>query len=191
MQECTIPLKAVTKVVGLESVDSTQTVASALALQGAQDGTLVLACEQTAGLCRDGKPFSAAEGGVYFTLILRPENPLAKPEDLCAQTAEAVAETVAHIFGIKTKTHGEGDVLAWSPKKHAYKKLTGVWVQPLQKDCLLVGVGIHVNDRLSAKAKDTDVTLKQLIGAETSKELFLDEILNAFFKRYAYWLCAR
>ena len=44
MEETTIPLQSVTKVIGLELVDSTQTLAKELAERGEPEGTLVLAC---------------------------------------------------------------------------------------------------------------------------------------------------
>ena len=75
MEEIKLPLQSVTKVIGLDTVDSTQSLAKVLAQQGAEDGTLVLAGEQTAGRGRYDRSFSAAHGGVYFTLILRPGKP--------------------------------------------------------------------------------------------------------------------
>ena len=43
MEEIKLPLQSVTKVIGLDTVDSTQSWANVLAKQGAEDVTLVLA----------------------------------------------------------------------------------------------------------------------------------------------------
>lgn len=189
MEERKFPLQSVTKVIGLECVPSTQTLAEELAYCGEPDGTLVLACGQTAAYGRDGRPFSSAEGGVYFTLILRPNKPVASLPSLGEKAALAAAQTVSSVFGVKTKTTPAGDVLAWEPKSRKWKKLGGVLAEASSaEDCMLLGVGINVNNRLPASAKETSVSLKQLIGSETSKELFLDELLENFWKGYAYWL---
>ena len=177
MAETIFPLQSVTKVIGLERVDSTQALAAELALKGEPEGTLVLACEQTEAFGRDGQPFYSAEGGVYFTLLLRPN----KPEDDFTLTA---------IFEIRTKATNEGDVLAWDKNAHKWKKIAGVLVQALHtdtEDWALLGVGIHLNNPLPASRKKTEVSLKQLIRTETSKELFLDELLENFWKEYSYW----
>lgn len=190
MEETTLPLQCVKKVIGLEKLDSTQNLAFVLAQQGEPDGTLVLACEQTAARCQNGGTFSAGEGGVYFTLILRPER-----ADLCAlslskQALQAAADMLAEVCGVKTKIKGSNAVLAWEPKSRKWKKIAGVLVETFfegNNRFALVGMGVNVNNRLPASLKETAVSLKQLIGAETSKELFLDELLNTFWKHYAHW----
>ena len=55
------------------------------------------------------------------------------------------------------------------------------------EDWALLGAGIHLNNPLPASRKKTEVSLKQLIRTETSKELFLDELLENFWKEYSYW----
>ena len=46
-----------------------------LARQGAEDGTLVWAREQTAGRGRQGREWSSPRGNLYLSLVLRPECP--------------------------------------------------------------------------------------------------------------------
>nr|QGT50898.1 hypothetical protein Elusimicrob2101_1610 [uncultured Elusimicrobia bacterium] len=188
MEERKFPLQSVTKVIGLECVDSTQNVARELAEAGEQHGALVLACHQAKAQGRDKCPFSAGEGGVYFTLILRPNKPASCAVTLGIKAAESVAQTISSVFEIKTKVKQPGDVLAWDAKNRAWKKICGVWAEASAGgDYMLLGVGVHLNDRLPASQKDACVSLKQLIGAETSKELFLDELLENFWKHYAHW----
>lgn len=189
MEERNLPLQSVTKVIGLECVPSTQALARELAQSGEQHGTLVLACCQSQACGRDMHPFSAAEGGVYFTLILRPNK--TGVASLCTKAAEAVAYTISSIFEVKTKVKQPGDVLAWDGKTRVWKKICGVWAEASAEGAaepwMLVGVGVHLNDRIPASQKNACVSLKQLIGSETSKELFLDELLENFWKYYAHW----
>ncbi len=193
MAETTFPLQSVTKVIGLERVDSTQALAAELALKGEPEGTLVLACEQTEAFGRDGQPFYSAEGGVYFTLLLRPNKTEEALPDLGEKMAEVIAQTLTSIFEIKAKATADGDTLVWDKAAHKWKKIAGVLVQTVQTDkdeLVLLGVGIHLNNPLPASRKKTEVSLKQLIRTETSKELFLDELLENFWKEYSYWLAS-
>ena len=189
MEEITLPLQCVKKVIGLERVDSTQDLARLLAQKGEAEGTLVLACEQTAARRLDGSRCAAGEGGVYFTLILRPEK-----KDLCArsltrQTVQAVAEALAEAYGIKTKIHQPNRVLAWDGKARQWKEIAAVLTETFfdeEARFALVGVGINVNNR--GARRETDVSLKHLIGTQTSKEILLGEVLNRFWQHYAQWL---
>lgn len=71
------------------SVDSTNNVCKALALDGAEDGTVVIAAAQTAGRGRLGRSFESPEGmGLYLSMLWRP---IVSPEGLLPLTAMAAA----------------------------------------------------------------------------------------------------
>ncbi len=188
----TITVKSVTKVIGLESVDSTQNLAKDLALSGEPEGTLVLACRQTAGRGRYDRTFDSGEGGVYFTLILRPNKPAACNASLSVRVGKVVAKTLTELFGLKTKIKEPNDVLAWDENARKWKKICGILIETSAGESadhwVLVGVGVNVNNRLPAGLKETAVSVKSLVGQEVLKEIFLEELLNNFWKDYAYWL---
>ncbi len=191
MEEMTLPLQSVQKVIGLEIVDSTNNVAKELAQAGQEANTLVLACRQSGGRGQFNRTFSAEEGGVYFTLILRPRVPPARNGSLSVKTAEAVAGALEDMFGFKTKIKAPNDVLVWDPKARAWKKICGILIETSasqdKTDWMAVGVGVNVNNRLPSALKDTAVSVKQLVGAEVMKELVLEEVLEHFWRRYAEW----
>lgn len=68
-----------TKTVGrtlhcFESVDSTNSYLKRIAAEGAPDGAVAVADEQTAGRGRRGRSFSSSPGrGVYLSALLRPQ----------------------------------------------------------------------------------------------------------------------
>lgn len=66
----------------LESVDSTNTRAKDLAEQGAADGTLVVAAEQTGGRGRHGRQWHSPRGNFYGSLLIRPRMRLADTASL-------------------------------------------------------------------------------------------------------------
>ena len=119
----TLTVKTVTKVIGLERVDSTQNIAKELALAGEPEGTMVLACMQTAGRGRYERAFASGEGGVYFTLILRPQKPAACNASLSVRVGEAVAKTLTELFDLKTKIKEPNDVLVWDNQARKWKKI--------------------------------------------------------------------
>lgn len=192
MEETIVPLQRVKKVIGLEVISSTQDLALELAQKGEPSATLVLACEQTAARRQDGTRFAAAEGGVYFTLILRPSQNEGAASSLARQAALAAADTLGEMFAVRTKVKPDHSVLAWDGKNRQWKKIAGVLVESFAAEnqpFVLVGVGVNVNNRLPAREKES-TSLKQLIGTETSKELFLDGLLDRFWTHYAHGFLA-
>lgn len=57
-----------------DSIDSTNAYLKRIALDGAPDGTVAVAAEQTSGRGRRGRSFQSAAGkGVYLSILLRPK----------------------------------------------------------------------------------------------------------------------
>ncbi len=182
--EKTITFKAVQKVIGLEEIPSTQLLARNLAGQEA-DGTLILACHQTAAIDREGNPFYGGEGGVYFTLILSPHHTFTA-EKLTYAMANAIADVISNVLNIKTKISKEGNILVYNKHARAWKKCAGILAEQTNSGNWLLGAGIYLNNRLPIAQRSTFISLKDVLGSETSKELFLDEVLNNFWKEYAF-----
>ena len=85
------------------SVGSTNTVLRALAEQGAPEGTLVIADEQTGGRGRMGRAFySPAGSGIYLSLLLRPVN--ADPRQTVTLTAAAAVALCQAIEAVSEKS---------------------------------------------------------------------------------------
>ncbi len=179
-----ITFKAVQKVIGLEKIPSTQTLARTLSTQET-DGTLILACQQTAATDREGKPFYAGEGGVYFTLILNPQFEVTG-EKLMHAMSNAISDVITKVLNLKTKISNVGDIFVYDSADRNWKKCAGVLTEFNGTNSWLVGAGIYLNNRLPLSLTSTTISLKTLINSDTSKELFLDEVLNNFWKEYAF-----
>src|ERR1051325_8034208 len=64
----------VPKIVRYESVSSTNNEVAQLASRGAEEGTAVVADEQTAGRGRMQRTWASGKGaGLYFSILLRPK----------------------------------------------------------------------------------------------------------------------
>lgn len=182
--EKTITFKAVQKVIFLEEIASTQTLARTLAATEA-DGTLILACRQTGALGNNNRPFYAGEGGIYFTLILHPAMQLTA-EKLTVAMSNAISDVISTVFGLKTKITNTGDICLYDKSARTWKKCAGILAEQTDNGSWLLGTGVYVNNRLPAGLRTTAISLKSMVGSETSKELFLDEILTNFWKEYAF-----
>ena len=113
MQDLDLAIGRVSRLVSIEVLGSTQNLARELALQNTPDKTLVLAYEQTGGRGQYERTWDAKRGGIYFTLVLRPEKAVRHTGTLSIRAARAVCETLQKMFGLKTKITHPNDVLTW------------------------------------------------------------------------------
>lgn len=182
--EKTITLKTVKKVIGLEEASSTQGLARSLA-EIETDGTLILACHQTDAFGTENKPFYAGEGGVYFTLILDPQIKITDSK-LTLAMSNAISDVIATVLNIKTKISKTGEILCYDKSARKWKKCAGILAEKTASGKWLLGAGIYLNNRLPIGLRTTCISLKSILGSETSKELFLDDVLDNFWKEYAF-----
>ena len=182
--ETTFILKSVKKVIGVESIPSTQALARSLSA-AETEGTLILACCQTAALDAHGKPFYAGEGGVYFTLILSSKANLSA-QKLTLAMANAVSDVICKELGIKTKLSKNGEILCYDKSARLWKQAAAMVAEQAANGTWLLGTGIYLNNRLPVGLRAACVSLKSLLGAPNSNELFLESVLNNFWKEYAF-----
>ncbi len=126
-----------------EVVGSTNDLAADLAADGAPEGTIVLAEQQTAGRGRRARTWhSPPLVGIYLSCILRP--PLDPPAfwlvTACASVAVCCAITSAS--GLKPSVKKPNDVLL------AGRKVCGILTEA-RRDTVILGVGVSVNHVLA------------------------------------------
>jgi BirA family biotin operon repressor/biotin-[acetyl-CoA-carboxylase] ligase len=145
-----------------EQVDSTNSIASSLAVDVANDGTVILAEEQRAGRGRQGHSWHCPRGsGVLLSVLVFPPSAVRRPAVLTAWAAVAVCETIAAATGLQAKIKWPNDVLLHG------RKLCGILVE--QGAGTVVGIGLNVNQSAPtlATAGLTEATsLAALTGAE-------------------------
>lgn len=154
----------------LETTSSTQEEARTLAEQGAPEGTLVIAEEQTGGRGRMGRKFLSPRGkGIWMSLILRPEQPLHLTQQLTLLAGVAVCRAIQKATGIQTDIKWPNDLL------YSGKKVSGILLESAAEDDVvrycIAGIGINVN----LKEKDFPEELKPIA---TSLKLAGGQTLN-------------
>ena len=93
-------------------LDSTMNTATTLAREGCPDGTVVIAGRQHQGRGRLQRQWQSAEGGLYFSLILRPGLPARVCPVVNLAVAVALAQSLQHCCGIDVRVKWPNDILA-------------------------------------------------------------------------------
>jgi BirA family biotin operon repressor/biotin-[acetyl-CoA-carboxylase] ligase len=142
-------LPGISQVLHLPVTDSTQTVARFLAEQGTPHGTLVWADRQTAGRGRLKRKWNSRPGGLYISMILRPEFDPSRLADLSLATADAAARALRDLGGIETAIKPPNDVFA--VKNGRARKICGILTEASgdshKTDWVVIGVGINVHNK--------------------------------------------
>ena len=167
----------------VETVGSTNTLASELAAKGAPEGTVVLSDVQTEGRGRKGDRWFSRKGGLWFTLLLRPDVSTERSLLLPLLMGIAVHRAVER-YGIQARIKLPNDVLVDG------KKLCGILcenrIQESTIRYVVAGVGMNVmNDPPSM-----GVSLQQLMGGNPVPDptTLLEAILEEFGREYDQFL---
>ena len=174
------------KVEVFDCLDSTNTTAKNLALEGGAEGDLVIALSQSGGRGRMGRSFYSPKGnGIYFSVILRPK---IKAEDISLITptaAVAVAKAFEDVAKKSPKIKWVNDIFVNG------KKVCGILSEAAfntDSTAMYVILGIGIN--LYAPENGFPEDIKSIAGAllepnETIDiNLLLSNIINNFFKLY-------
>jgi BirA family biotin operon repressor/biotin-[acetyl-CoA-carboxylase] ligase len=173
------------KVHAFPNVDSTNTVAFRLAMNGAQEGEVVVVESQAAGKGRMGRRWESPPGvNIYLSIILRPPFPPNKMPLITLMTAVACAESIEEVTGVLPSIKWPNDLLIGE------KKLGGILTEAdLELDRInfvVVGIGINVNMPRSAfppSIRDTATSLQEALGKQVSRVT----LIQALFRRFELW----
>ena len=129
------------RLVALQSVGSTNDEAARLADDGAPEGTVVWAREQTGGRGRRGRGWASPVGNLYTSTGLRPDCPPARAAELGFVSALAVADIVP--AGREVRVKWPNDVLV-DGGKVAGILLESAIAQTGTVQHVIAGIGINV-----------------------------------------------
>jgi BirA family biotin operon repressor/biotin-[acetyl-CoA-carboxylase] ligase len=178
----------------LPIVDSTNTLAMNMALQGAEEGTVVLTDSQTAGKGRQGRRWVDMAGySALSSTILRPLFP---PHLLVMIAALAVVAATADTCGIAAMIKWPNDILIRG------RKVAGILIETshdhLGHLVAAMGIGVNVNGPVAQLIETTSeqpqaisfrltaiaTTLEEECGYQVSREAFLASLLRHLESQY-------
>lgn len=172
-----------------DTIDSTNNLAQQLAANGAPEGTLVIADEQTSGRGRRGRNwFSPPHSGVWMSLILRPNLPLAHAAQITLVAAVALARALTRLTGQTAGIKWPNDILF--QKKKCCGILTEMEADHDQIHHLVVGIGINVNvpeEDFPEELSEIATSLQAVKGNKIPRAKVVQTVLAEFeplYRRY-------
>jgi BirA family transcriptional regulator, biotin operon repressor / biotin---[acetyl-CoA-carboxylase] ligase len=177
-----------------EEIDSTQRRARELAQRGAPHGTLVVSRVQKGGRGRLGRRWGSPPGGIWISLVLRPEVP-ARFASRITQTAAVGIAKALWSFGIEARIKWPNDLLVVKPGEPEGHKICGILAESSAEnvpvgakrtgpvpgdsrlDSVVLGVGLNANlDPEDLNVPDRGVTT---LRSELGHDVDLVELLGA------------
>jgi BirA family biotin operon repressor/biotin-[acetyl-CoA-carboxylase] ligase len=170
-----------------KTVDSTNLRAKLLAGQGAPEGTVVLAEEQTHGRGRLGRGWSSRPGqGLWFSLILRPQVGATELAVITILTAVVMARAIERTTGIQVQIKWPNDLL------YHGAKLVGILAElngEMERvNFLILGIGLNVNhlpEDFPPELAGRATSLCQIAQAPVDRLTVLRQFLSEFEQQYA------
>ena len=124
-----------------DSIDSTQNQALKMAQDVANDGTVIVAAEQTGGKGRDGRKWMSPKGGIWLSIILHPKFDISITTLFPIAASLALSIAIEKVFLIKPELKWPNDLTIKG------KKVAGMLVDASLEsnkiENLILGVGIN------------------------------------------------
>ncbi len=172
----------------LETVTSTNDEAKRLAAEGAEDGTLVWAREQTAGRGRRGNVWASPPGNLYASLVLRPEAPPAEAAQLGLVAALAIGGALGTLVQPMTELRYKwpNDVLL-NELKVAGILMESATTSAGDLDWLVLGFGVNL-ETFPAETDFPATSLKALGCDQIDAGNVLQLVCRRFLTEVNRWL---
>jgi len=169
-------------------LESTNKTAKQKAFEGAPNGAIILAEEQTQGKGRLGRSFfSPAQKGLYMSFIIKPEFDTSKSLLITAAASVAVCRAIKKVCGVETQVKWVNDIFFEG------KKICGILTEAMsnfesgQIDAIIIGIGVNCdikNEDMPEAIRDTagslsGVVSRNRLAAEITNELMT--ILDNFY----------
>ncbi|MCI5158491.1 MAG: biotin--[acetyl-CoA-carboxylase] ligase, partial [Candidatus Electrothrix sp. AUS1_2] len=166
------------------SLASTNTLAVKMAEQGAEHGTVIHADRQTGGKGRGGRQFESPPGGLYFSVILRPELDLAVFPLLTLGAGTCLCTTLREIASVPVLVKWPNDLYLHE------RKLGGILTEsgPIRRgrvDFVVIGAGVNVSTasgQFSRELRQKSISLADVAVCCPSIEDLLPLLVNGVYR---------
>lgn len=182
-----------TAVVGRElrcfdEIDSTNTRAKQIALEGAPDGTVVVANCQTAGRGRMDRSFQSPRGkGIYLTALLRPQLPPERLMSVTAMAGVAVCAAVERVCGVRPGLKWPNDPVLGNKKLCGILTELSLEAETGRLQYLVVGIGINVHHTaadFSPEVAELATSLSMALGHPVSRPALAAALIEELDRLY-------
>lgn len=177
------------KIIHLENVPSTNSYLRELGISGADEGTVIIADRQTGGKGRLGRSFFSPEGGLYMSVLLRPEESAENALIITAAAAVASARAIEALSGRSCLIKWVNDIYI-DGKKVCGILTEGAFLDGCDKlSFAVLGIGINISDPEGGFPDDIKDIAGSISGKyrhqSSFKYMLADKILDEFFALYS------
>lgn len=165
-----------------DTVTSTNTIAHEQVVQGAEEGTLIIAECQTDGRGRLGRPWFSPKGkGIWMSLVLKPRIPLFFTPQLTLVTAVALCRSIKRMCAVDIGIKWPNDLLI------SGKKVSGILLESSAEDerlkYIVCGIGISANMQLD-EFPDELQSIATSLAIEMGHEIEREKLVATFLKEF-------
>ena len=166
-------------------IDSTNQYAKRIAEEGAPDGTLIIADEQTAGKGRSGRTWVTPPAeAIAFTLLLRPKLSPDRISMVTLVMGLAVTNAVNSLYGVSAGIKWPNDVVIKGRKLCGI--LTEMSAEVRQVNYIVIGVGINANlTSFPEEIREIATSLKLELGRDINRAELIARVMAEFERLYA------
>jgi BirA family biotin operon repressor/biotin-[acetyl-CoA-carboxylase] ligase len=168
------------RMVYLPETTSTMDVAKGLARGGCPAFTVVVAGRQSRGRGRMRRAWDSEEGGLYFTVVLRPRIPVLWSSRVNFLVALTLADILRDGYGVGAGLKWPNDILAQGRKLSGL--LSEMEAEGDEVRFINVGIGLNANNRPPA-VEPPAVSLRELLGRPVSRRELLSRFLDELEQR--------
>jgi len=172
------------KIIYFKKIDSTNLYCKSLVKENGDEGIVVVADIQEKGRGRKSRMWSSPFGGLWFSIILRPEIPPQNAMILTMAASVSIVEAIKEVSDLKPIIKWPNDILI------SNKKICGVLTEldaEIGKiNYAIVGIGLNVNNLIKKDLQDIASSLKNESNEYISRVDFLKNILEKFDSNYDY-----
>ena len=168
-------------------LESTNITAKESAQNGAAEGTVIIAKEQTAGKGRLSRTFFSPNGGLYMSIILRPTISSEKTTFITAAAAVAVCRAIKTVTGVDTGIKWVNDIYLNGKKVCGILTSGAINSEKKNLDYAILGIGLNIDPPkggFNKEIKNIATSLFKENCDEDTKARLTAEILNEFFDLY-------
>jgi len=173
------------RVLRLEEVPSSNDLAKRYGREGEPEGLVVVAERQTQGRGRRGREWSSPPGGLYMSILLRPEAPTPQLLRMSVFSGVPVALALEQATGLNIGLKWPNDLLV------AGRKVGGILMESVtvgsKVKFVVLGIGLNVNSRRSDIGVSEATSLCEEKGCKIEIEPLLADIIlriEAFYKDF-------
>ena len=172
------------KILRYESVPSTNNELARLAAEGADEGTSIVAEEQTAGRGRLQRTWISPKGaGLYFSCLLLPKIPQEQWPIISFLAAIAVNDALLEACGLQTDIKWPNDLLAGE------RKICGILSEVVESQrgrAVILGIGINLKrEAFPDELANVATSVSEATGSKVDREPILAALVQSLTRWYS------